>query len=712
MTFDGSADLHRAAGELAARLPAPLAPAARLAFNYRWSWMPGGDEVFRSVDPHRWEACGHNPVRLLQEASLPALERAAQDRRWQELAAVLDDDLRRPPLPGPITPERPVAFLCAEYGIHPSLAIYAGGLGVLAGDLLKEASDHGLPLAGVGLLYRQSYFRQRIDVSGWQHEHWVDLDPDRLPAALVTGPGGRPLTVTLQVRGHDVVVQVWRVDVGRVPLYLLDTDHPDNNRIDRWITARLYVGDRETRLAQYAVLGTGSVRVLRAMGIDPSVIHLNEGHAAFAPVEVARELAASGASLDEALAAARHRTVFTTHTPVAAGNEAYSLEEMTGVLGDLPVRLGGNDDVVQRLGRIHPDDSGEGFGLTPLGIRMSRAANAVSRRHGIVAREMWQPLFPDTPVDAVPVRHVTNGVHLPTWMAPPMRALIDRHLGPDWWRHPGDPAVAAGIDSIPDRDLWEVRNQLRARLVGYVRDRSVGDRLARGERRGYVEAAALAFDEDVLTLGFARRLATYKRLHLLTHDAARALALLGDPRPVQILIAGKAHPADVEAKRLVQRLFELKEAPYVAGRVAFLEDYDIDMASRLVSGCDLWVNVPRPPLEASGTSGMKAALNGALNLSVLDGWWEEAWDGRDGNGWGIRSPAEADPGWQDEHDAGRLYELLEQEVVPLFHDRDAQGVPRAWVQRARASLRTAVACFTSARMLDDYLLSSYRLPPD
>jgi starch phosphorylase len=710
VSFDGTSDIARAVGDLAARIPAGLAPAARLAYNYRWSWMPGGDDAFRSIDPQRWEACGYNPVRLLQEAHQLDLERAAQDPRWRDLEAQLDADLARPPLAVDVPPDHPVAFLCAEYGIHPSLPIYSGGLGVLAGDMLKEASDRALPMVGVGLLYRQSYFRQHIDQSGWQHEHWVEVDPDRIPAALVTGERGEPLTVSVPIRGHDVVVQAWRVDVGRVPLYLLDTAHTGNAPVDRWITARLYVADRETRLAQYAVLGVGGVLALRALGVDPSVVHLNEGHAALAPVELAREAVAAGASLDEALNAARQRTVFTTHTPVAAGNEAYSPGELAQVLGETSIRLGGEADAVLRLGRVHPDDEGEGLGLTPLGIRLSRAANAVSRRHGAVARAMWQPLFPDRDVDAVPIRHVTNGVHLPTWMSPPLRALLDRNLGDGWWRTPTAPRVAAGIDQIPAAELWSVRNELRARLVDYVRERSVADRLARGERTERVQAAALNFAPDVLTVGFARRLATYKRLHLIIHDAARALALIAGERPVQIVLAGKAHPADVDGKRIVQQLFELKDAPYVAGRVAFLEDYDLAMALRLVAGCDVWVNVPRPPLEASGTSGMKAAMNGCVNLSVLDGWWEEAWNGE--NGWGISSPAGADPAAQDAHDAAKLYEIIESEIVPAFHDRDAEGVPQRWVARVRASLKTAVQCFSSARMLDDYLATAYRIPRD
>jgi starch phosphorylase len=710
MSFDGSSDLARRVEDLAARLPAGMLSAARLAFNYRWSWMPGCADVFRDVDPRRWDACGHNPVRLLREAPVAALERSSADPRWAQHAAQLDADMQRPSLRSDVTNDHPVAFLCAEYGVHSSLPIYSGGLGVLAGDILKEASDHALPMAGVGLLYRQSYFRQRFDISGWQQEYWTDVDPDSLPAALVTRDGAEPLQVSVIVRGREVVLQIWRVQVGRVPLYLLDADVPDNTRVDRWITSRLYVADRETRLAQYAVLGAGAVQALQAMRIDPAIVHLNEGHAAFAPVEMARTLVARGMPVDQALATARHRTVFTTHTPVSAGNEAYDIGEMRAVLGDLAVGFGGDDDTVARLGRIHPDDENDGFGLTPLGIRMSRAANAVSRRHGIVARGMWEPLFPDTPADSVPIRHVTNGVHLPSWMAPAMRALLDRHLGPDWWRDTGSDEVAAGIGKISDAELWAVRGELRRALVGYARDRSVTDRLERGEGIGYVEAAANAFDPDVLTVGFARRLATYKRLNLITHDVDRALALIAGDRPIQIVLAGKAHPADYEGKLMVQRLFSLKNAPFVAGRVVFLEDYDLAMAQCLVAGCDLWVNLPRPPLEASGTSGMKAAMNGCVNLSVLDGWWEEAFDGD--NGWAIGSPPHADHEAQDAHDATELYDLLESEVVPAFHDRGADGVPHAWVARVRASLCTAVQHFTASRMIDDYLASSYRVPSD
>src|SRR3954449_7586430 len=489
----GEADVRLAADGLAARLPAPLAPLARIAFNYRWSWLRGGPELFESIAPHRWYLCGHNPVRLLQEVSSAALERAAGDQQLLGLMAEVQDpiadDLARPAADGPVEPERPVAFFCAEYGVHRSLPIYSGGLGALAGDILKESSDRAVPLVAIGLLYRQGYFRQRIDAGGWQHEYWVDTDPDRLPAALVTDDDGSPLTVSVSIHGEPVVAQIWRVDVGRVPLYLLDAERPENSRMARWISAQLYVGDPFTRLAQYVLLGVGGMRALRALGIDPSVVHLNEGHAAFVSLELGDS----------------ERTVFTTHTPVPAGNDSYSAGEVVDGLAGLEV----DTDALVRNGRTHPDDDFEPVGVPQLALRTSRAANGVSRRHGEVAREMWQAIWPDRPVDEVPIGHVTNGVHLPTWLGGPMRALLDRHLGDGWLDRAADPATWGPVDGIADDELWAARGAQRARLVDYVRDRSAAARLSRGEPREYVEAATQAFDPDVLTVGFARRLATY-----------------------------------------------------------------------------------------------------------------------------------------------------------------------------------------------------------
>jgi starch phosphorylase len=709
-TGPGSDDVRRAAAELAARVPEPLAPLARLALNYAWSWTTGGEELFAAIDADRWSICHRNPVRLLQEAPLPALRRAADDlelcRRASEIEERIAADLGAPPRGG-FPADRPVAFFCAEYGVHPSLPIYAGGLGVLAGDLLKAASDARLPMVAIGLLYREGYFRQRMDVSGWQHEYWVAADPERLPATLVTRDGGQPLLVPVPVRGVDVQTQVWRVDVGRVQLYLLDADRPENRRSNRWINARLYAGDLDVRLAQYALLGRGGVRALRALGIEPGVLHLNEGHAGLATLELAAAEIAAGRSLPDAIEAVRARTVFTTHTPVPAGNETYTPEALIAAHPDIAERLHTDWNSLMRLARDDPDHAGARIGMTQFALRLSRSANAVSRRHGETARAMWQPVFRTRTPDEVPITHVTNGVHVATWMAPPMRALLDRHLG-DGWERSNDPALWQKLDAIPDAELWAVRCRLRADLVAYVRDRATIDRLARGEPRSYVELAAHAYDPDRLTVGFARRLATYKRMHLLTRDLPRALGLLDGPRAIQIMLAGKAHPQDDEAKRIVQLLFRAKGSFRVGERIAYLHDYDMEMAQQLVAGCDVWLNLPRPPFEASGTSGMKAGQNGGLHLSVLDGWWSEAYDGE--NGWAIDGATDADAEALDARHSAALLELMEREVAPLFYDRDADGIPRGWLRRVRASLRTAARDFSARRMLEDYAAKVYRAP--
>ncbi len=710
--LDGSYDLVRAAEDLAARLPQPMAPFARIAYNYLWSWIPGGSELFAAIDPVRWERTSCNPVRLLLESSAATLERVATDSHLMSQAdailATIEGDRTRPQLPVRASPAHPVAFLCAEFAVHTSLPIYAGGLGVLAGDILKEASDLAVPAVAVGLLYRQGYFLQRMDRTGYQHEYWMPLDPDRVPAALVRNTSGEPLTISVPLRGRRLVVQVWRVQVGRVPLFLLDADRPENSRTDRWITARLYESDRGIRLAQYALLGIGSMRALEAMGMDPAVIHLNEGHAGLAPLELARRDIAAGMDRQKAFAAARERTVFTTHTPVAAGNEGYDVAEIAEVMGDFPAEIGMDFESFLQLGRTRPENPHEPFVMTPLGIKMSRAANGVSRRHGEVARQMWQPLFPERPVDTVPIGYVTNGVHIPTWMAPAMRALLDRHLEDGWITRAADAETWAAVENIPDAELWALRCRLRAEFVEYVRDRSVATRLARSEDREMVAAAERGFSPQTLTIGFARRLATYKRLYLLTLEPHRVAELIANlERPMQMILAGKAHPNDEEGKRSAQGVFSFKGLAHAAERVAFLDNYDLGIATQMVAGCDLWVNLPRPPLEASGTSGMKSVLNGGLNLSVLDGWWDEAYDGA--NGWAISGDTAYDPSVQDTRDAAALYDLLEHEVAPLFYTRGTDGVPHGWVARIKRSLRTNAPRFSATRMVEDYVDTAYLL---
>jgi starch phosphorylase len=706
---DGIADLARAVGELAERLPTGLAPLARLAYNYRWSWLPGAPELFASIDPRRFALCSENPVRLLQEASNEALRSVAADTAVVERAAALEAevnaDLERPADPS-FDADAPVAFLCAEYGVHTSLPVYSGGLGALAGDLLKEASDRAIPMVAVGLMYRNGYFRQRIDGGGRQHEYWVDSDPQRLPAALVTDAGGKPLTISVPIYDADVAAQIWRVEVGRVPLFLLDSDVPENGPLERWITARLYVADERTRLAQYVLLGVGGVRALRTLGINPSVLHLNEGHAALAPLELASEAARTGQPWKVALETARARTVFTTHTPVPAGNDSYPAADVELAIGrlvsDLPCSL---SDVIA-LGRTKPNKRRQPFGVTQTALRLSRAANAVSRRHGEVAREMWHAMWRSRQVDNVPIEHITNGVHFPTWAGGPMRELLDRHLGPDWLARAAEPDTWSAVDGISDEELWAVRGRQRAELVSFVRERSLADRLGRGDSREYVQAAARTFDPDVLTIGFARRVATYKRLELLMQDPDWTISLLGGDRPVQVVLAGKAHPRDEDAKRSLQALFRLKHAQIIGKRVVFLDDYDLSLGARLVRGCDVWLNLPRPPLEASGTSGMKAAINGSLQLSVLDGWWAEAYDGE--NGWALSGEVDPNHKAQDKRDAARLHRLLERDVLPTFYERDERGLPVGWLARMRASLRTLGPRFCATRMLCEYARGPYR----
>lgn len=699
-------DFDRATGSLAARLPEPLRPLATIAYNVAWSWLPGASELFEAIDPELWHFTRHNPVRLLVEATPQVLGAAAADPafvdRVDAAAAALQQDLERP-FSGDLDPDRPVAFLCAEFGLHESLPQYSGGLGVLAGDIVKEASDLALPMVAVGLFYRLGYFQQRLDAAGWQHESWVPYDPATGPLIRVTDSNGQQMLVRVPVRGSDVVARVWQVQVGRVPLFLLDTDLPVNEPAEGWTTARLYDSDPDIRLAQYTVLGVGAIRVLRALGIEPGVVHLNEGHAAQAALELAADEVARGATFHDARESVRQRCVFTTHTPVAAGNETYPPETLLSALPSLPQRLGLEPHELVDLGRVHAGTH-EPAGMTPIAIRLARSTNGVSERHGEVARAMWNDLFPG-PVEDVPIRHVTNGVHLPTWMGLHFRGLLDQYLGEGWWRRAEDPATWEAVQDIPDELLWGARQLARRDLTTWIRDRSATDRLRRGESLDYVAAALDTMHPDVLTVGFARRVAAYKRLNLLTRDVDRMISLLTGDQRLQLLIAGKAHPKDDGAKGIVRDLFAYRGSRAIAERVVFIEDYDIEVGRRMTSGCDVWLNVPRPPLEASGTSGMKVVLNGGLNLSVLDGWWAEGYDGT--NGWGIDGSIDPDHGHQDHEHSQALFELLSKEVLPTFYDRGKDGVPHGWVQMMKASLMTLGPQFSATRMMRDYERTVY-----
>ena len=703
----GGRDVEAAVATLATRLPAPLRPLAAIAYNLRWSWDRDGDALFSTIDADRWAVARHDAVRLLVESGPDVLARAAADdhvlARVSALECRIADDLARPKADGGV-PD-PVVFLCAEYGVHRSLPLYAGGLGILAGDILKEASDQALPMIAIGLRYHLGYFHQRLDLTGWQHEYWTEHDPGVSSMVRLTDGNGAPLEVPVAVYDRTVRVQALRVDVGRVPLLLLDTNLPANDPVDRWITARLYEGSPELRLAQYVVLGVGSMRLLDALGIEPGLLHLNEGHPACAPLELMARRVAAGATTDEAASAVRERCVFTTHTPVPAGNETYPSGRFLAALGDLPDRVGLGADGVLALARTRSNDQGEEPGMTPIALRLARDTNGVSRRHGDVARGMWHGLHPG-PRDGVPIGSITNGVHVPTWLAAPIRAVLDRHLGDGWWDRAADPTTWEAVDGISDEELWAARTASRVHLIDWVKARSVDDRIRRGMKLEPASALSRTLDPHVLTVGFARRVASYKRLYLLGFAHDRIASLLGGSTPVQVLVSGKAHPRDDHAKGLVRDLFGLSVLPEVARRVAYLEDYDMEIGAMLTSGCDVWLNVPRPPLEASGTSGMKSVLNGGLNVSVLDGWWAEAYDGS--NGWGIDGAVDDDHGRQDHAHAQAVYDLFEHEVVPLFHDRGDDGVPHGWVARMRSSLRTLGWRFSATRMVREYADGPYR----
>jgi starch phosphorylase len=694
-------------------LPVPLKPLQRVAWNYWWSWAADGPGVFRDLDPEIWEEYEHNPRQLLAKTQAYRLAEAATDpvylervrRLDQSFQSYLNSEPRWQSQDSAISVEHPVAYFCAEFGVHTSLPLYSGGLGILAGDHLKSASDLGLPLIAVGLLYRYGYFRQRLRNDGWQEEHYGETRPNDLPIHRVRNDDETPLRIEVSIRERNVLAQVWRADVGRVRLYLLDTNIAENDETDRWVTGHLYGGDRETRIVQEVLLGIGGVRLLRKLGVTPHVFHLNEGHSAFLTLELARELVKNErTTFPEVIERVRKQCVFTTHTPVAAGNDEFEAALVARAFGSAYLKeLGLTEDEFLALGRVESGNKTERYGLTPLAIRMCRSTNGVSRKHGEVSRALWRKLWQAQKLEEVPITYITNGVHAPTWLSPLLRRLLEQHVGQNWelglrneneWKE----AVAR----IPDEDLWQAHVQLKERLVAFIRHRSIQSRIAAGERADHIEAAKTMFDPGALTIGFARRVAGYKRWNLLLADPQRLLRLINnEERPVQFVFAGKAHPQDEGSKLILQQLAQWRYDPAVRQRAAFLEDYDQEIARQLVQSVDVWLNVPRRPLEASGTSGEKVALNGGLNLSILDGWWLEGYDGTNGfaigNGTDSTNVAEIDA-----LDAESLYRTLEQEVVPLYYDRETDGLPRNWVARMRRSIQTLAPKYNSDRMVEEY----------
>lgn len=703
-------------------LPAALEGLRALAHNLRWAWNHDAIELFRRLDSDLWEATEHNPVRMLGTIDQTKLEAAAAEEGFlahlervsRDLDAYLAGESTWFNRAYERTASPVVAYFSAEFGVTECLSIFAGGLGLLAGDHLKSASDLGLPLVGVGLLYQQGYLRQHLNEAGWQQEAYKDNDFYTLPLTLEHNPDNTPLTVTVAYPGRLVTAQIWRAQVGRVALYLLDTNLPVNRPEDRDITDQLYGGNLEMRLQQEMMLGIGGFRACQALGLHPLVYHMNEGHAAFLALEHVRHLIESrGATFDEARAAATAGLIFTTHTPVPAGHDHFTPELMDRYLSDYARSLGLSRHDFLALGRQDPKDEGSTFSMTVLALRMAAYSNGVSQLHGEVSRQMMQGIWPGVPENEIPIGHVTNGVHFRTWISYELNQLYDRYLGPRWTEEPADRMVWQRVERIPTEELWRTHERRRERLTSFARRRLRAQLEQSNASPSEIEAADEVLNPEALTIGFARRFATYKRATLLLRDPDRLLRILNDPqRPVQIIFAGKAHPRDNEGKELIKQIVSLARQESFRRHLIFLEDYDITVARYLVQGADVWLNTPRRPLEASGTSGMKAMANGALNLSVLDGWWDEAWSMSDPHstsiGWAIGGrEAHSDPAYQDQIEAEALYELLEHDVVPTFYERGANGLPRRWIGRMKASIATLSPFFNTHRMVQEYTEQFY-----
>jgi glycogen phosphorylase len=687
-----------------------------LSKNLYWVWHPEVIRLFRDLQPDLWREVKHNPVEFLSRLAEQTLEgkchNTAFANRLSQVLRKLRDYLEAGEVwgawhAGPLR-AHPVAYFSAEFGIHESLPIYSGGLGVLAGDHLKAASDLGVPLVGIGLFYAYGYFDQRLDSNGWQQEHSFSSEVSTLPLEIVTDEQGHAVRIPLRTESYEIWVGIRKADVGRNLLLLLDTNVEGNSEEDRTLTSRLYSGDGRTRIRQELILGVGGMRALQVLGITPGAIHLNEGHCAFAVLELARILMErDGQTFWNVQEQAAAMTTFTTHTSVAAGHDRFDPPLIEQTLGPLRRQLDLSEEEFLALGRRDPDDEQEPFAMTVLGFKMSRARNAVSSLHARVTKGMWRDLWPDLSIDEVPIDYITNGVHVDTWLAEPMADLYTKYLGADWRERMHDPATWGAIEDIDDVELWEATEDLRVSMIEYVQRTVRYQELRRAEadQRQYVDR--LRLDPKILTVGIARRFAHYKRVDLILRDLDRLDWLLNRPqRSMQIIFAGKAHPQDDRGRQLVRRVFEITQDPRFAGRIVFVENYDIGVCRHLVQGVDLWVNTPRRPLEACGSSGMKVAMNGGLNLSTLDGWWAEAYDGY--NGFAIGSGSEHS-NWdhQDHMDATDLYDALEHEVIPMFYDRDAEGIPRAWVARQRHALRTLTWRFSARRMLIDYALGCY-----
>jgi starch phosphorylase len=687
-----------------------------LSKNLYWAWHPECVRIFRDIDPELWRQVNHNPVEFLERLAEDVINHKSQDTKMHNRLDKAFGDLQEylgasevwgAWYAGPLR-ARPVAYFCAEFALHESLPIYSGGLGVLAGDHLKAASDLGIPMVGIGLAYTHGYFDQSLDANGWQQEHYFSSRENMLPLDTVKNEYGQPVRIAINIDSFQIWVGIWQVRVGRNLLLLLDTNVEGNSEQDRSLTSRLYAGDRQMRIRQELILGVGGIRALHFLEIFPSVIHLNEGHSAFAILELTRALMErDGQTFENMCEQAAAMTVFTTHTVVPAGHDVFEPDLLKKTLGPLQRQLGLTDQRLLSLGRVDPNNNKETFSMTVLGLKMSRHRNAVSALHSRITKTVWRKLFPGISENEVPINYITNGVHIDTWLAEPMAELYNKYIGSNWREVMDVPSTWKAVEQIGDRELWEKDQLLRAHLVDYV-DRMVQrQEMARGQQAGCDFAKQAKLDPDALTIGVARRFAGYKRLGLLFKDPARLDRLVNCPgKRVQLIFAGKAHPNDDEGKHIIQMVFRFSREPRFAGKVVFIENYDFNVCRHLVQGVDAWINMPRRPLEACGTSGQKLAMNGGLNISILDGWWAEAYDGA--NGFAVGNCSEhSNWDFQDHNDIQSLYKVLENEVVPLFYDRGADGIPHRWVAMQKHALRTLTWRFSSRRMLMDYTLGCY-----
>jgi glycogen phosphorylase len=687
-----------------------------LARNLWWSWDHNSSSLFLDLDPARWNELNHNPVALLSELPLAKLEtRAAElmlhsrvNYAYRRMLEYLEADRTWGTRHAGVLRPHPVAYFSAEFGLHESLPVYSGGLGVLAGDHIKSASDLDIPLVGIGLFYGQGYFRQRLDLNGWQREEYMKTDVNQMAMEVAIGKDGTPVVVEIETRSGPIRAKVWRVEVGRRDLLLLDSDVEGNAPEDRQLTSRLYGGDLRIRIRQELLLGVGGLRALRALGISPGVLHLNEGHSAFAVLEAIRmRMEDEGIAFDAAVPRVSREVVFTTHTPVPAGHDRFDAGLVEEHIGPLREALGLSQDSLLGLGRENTNNADEPFCMTVLALRLSRRANAVSSLHAEVSRAMWTGLFRNKLEDDVPIGHITNGVHVPSWLSPEMFRLYDRHLGTDWHQRGSEAKIWLGIENVDDGELWETHLNLKSQLIEFVRRRAVEQAQRRGESRETLQRLERVLSPDALTIGFARRFATYKRANLILTDIERLASMVNDPnRPVQFVFAGKAHPLDEPGKRVLQQIAELMRDPKFRDKFVFVEDYDINVGRHFVQGVDVWLNNPRRPLEASGTSGQKVVLNGGLNLSILDGWWAEAFDGMNGFAIGT-GRTHSNMNVHDARDGEDLMRTLREEVIPLYYQRDRDGLPRGWIKRMKRTIRTLGWRFNADRMVMDYTQRCY-----